>query len=102
MEAARSGNGFTYITSDLEWHEAVWQSTGNSCLVDTLHRVIIPLFGFSSIEIEQEKFDLVQDAQTHEPLLAAIRAHDPALAGKAFNRAQSLWRQNFPLIQAKA
>jgi len=102
LETARNGNGFAYITSDLEWHESVWQSTGNSCLVETLQRVIIPLFGFSSIEIAHEKFDLVQDAQTHEPLLAAIRTHDPDLAGKAFIRAQSLWRQNFPLIQTKA
>lgn len=93
LNTARTGSGFAYITSDLEWHEAVWQSTGNEYLQETLRRIMIPLFGFSSIEIAKDGFDLVKDAETHKPLLDAIRLHDPILVGKAFKRAEMLWRQ---------
>lgn len=92
LRTARTGDAFAYITSDLEWHEAVWQATGNDYLQETLQRIMIPLFGFSSIEIAQQ-FDLIKDAETHKPLLDAIRLHDPVLAGKAFKRAELLWRQ---------
>jgi DNA-binding GntR family transcriptional regulator len=99
--AAKSGDGFTYITADLNWHEAVWQITGNSCLADTLQRVIIPLFGFSSIEVAHEKFNFVKDAESHKPLLAAIKARDGALAGKAYKQAESAWRLRFKASSKK-
>jgi DNA-binding GntR family transcriptional regulator len=95
VEYARKGDGVAYISSDLEWHEAVWRVTRNNCLVETLRRVTLPLFGVSLIEMATKKgFDLIQDAMSHRPLLKAIRAHDPVLAGQALEQAEALWRHN--------
>lgn len=92
---ARRGDGIAYISSDLEWHQAVWQATRNNCLIDSLRRVTLPLFGFTAMEMASNKgFDLTRDALSHEPLLEAIRAHDPSLAEKAFKDAEALWEHD--------
>jgi DNA-binding GntR family transcriptional regulator len=101
LSAARTANGFAYVTADLNWHEAVWQASGNSCLADTLRRVIIPLFGFSSIMITPEKHSLMKDAQSHKPLLDAIRARDVAGAGKAYKQAEAQWRLQYWAFHSK-
>ncbi len=91
-QAAASGDGCAYIGVDLQWHEAVWQATGNQCLCETLKRVALPLFGFSSIRVAtQDGFDLMQDAMTHFPLLSAIQAGDPETAVLAFDRFVQIW-----------
>jgi DNA-binding GntR family transcriptional regulator len=103
VHIARQGQGVAYITADLEWHEAVWRATGNHCLVETLHRVTLPLFGFSSIEMATSRgFDLAQDALSHEPLLSAIRSHDPALVSKAFKHAEVLWQHQTKHVPARS
>jgi DNA-binding GntR family transcriptional regulator len=101
LSAAKSGDGFTYVTADLNWHGAGWHATENSCLADTLKRVIIPLFGFSSITITPEKRSLIKDAESHRPLLDAIRAHDPVGAGKAYRQAEAQWRIQYWPFQSK-
>ena len=92
LEAARTNDGVAYVAADLEWHEAVWRTTKNAFLAESLRRVVLPLFGFSSIEVATRKgFDLEHDAQSHAPLLKAIRAHDPVAAGVAFDKFVQLW-----------
>ena len=93
IQIAQTGDGVAYIAADLEWHEAAWQATRNSCLVETLRRLMVPLFGFSIIETAtQEGFDLEEDVFTHAPLLNAIRDRDPAAAVRAFDRFFEVWR----------
>lgn len=90
--AAASGDGCAYIGVDFQWHEAVWQAAGNQCLLETLKRVALPLFGFSAIRVAiREGFDLMHDTTTHGPLLAAIQAGDPDAAGVAFDRFVTVW-----------
>ena len=92
IEAARTKDAVAYIAADLEWHEAVWQATKNAYLAESLRRVVLPLFGFSSIEVATRKgFNLQRDAQSHAPLLKAISAHDPVTAGNAFDKFAQLW-----------
>ena len=92
VEVARSNDDIAYISADLKWHEAVWEMTGNSCLAESLRRVVVPLFGFSAIAT-QHGFNLKQDAYTHAPLLEAIVARDPVAAGIAFDRFAEVWRR---------
>jgi DNA-binding GntR family transcriptional regulator len=91
-EAALSGDGCAYIAVDFQWHEAVWQAAGNQCLLETLKRVALPLFGFSAIRVAtQDGFDLMHDTLTHAPLLAAISARNPEAASSAFDRFVLIW-----------
>ncbi|HEX4485286.1 MAG TPA: GntR family transcriptional regulator, partial [Terriglobales bacterium] len=40
--AARARDFQKYIRGDLSWHIAMWESTHNDCLVDTLRRIVVP------------------------------------------------------------
>ena len=94
LEIARANDGAAYVAADLDWHMAVWEATQNSYLTESLRRLVVPLFGFSSIEVAtQHGFDLEKDALSHAALLRAIRANDPVAAGKAFDRFARLWMQ---------
>jgi DNA-binding GntR family transcriptional regulator len=92
VDVARKGDRQAYIHADLRWHLAVWQATGNDCLVEALRRVVLPLFGFSSISVASRLgFDLVQDAHSHLPLLQAVLRNDPEEARRAFAFALEGW-----------
>ena len=92
LAAAKAGNARDYIEHDLSWHEAVWRTSQNQYLYESLRRVILPLFGFSMIGVAlQEGFDLVEDARNHEPLLEAIVEHDVAAVRKAYRIAAATW-----------
>lgn len=91
-EAARTSNCQAYIQADLTWHDAVWQTTRNETLRAALKRLVLPLFGFSAIQVvSRAGFDLRQDAYSHLPVLEGIRKRDPAAARRAFNIAFDGW-----------
>jgi DNA-binding GntR family transcriptional regulator len=93
VEAARASDCQAYINADLLWHDAVWLATENAALRGALKRLVLPLFGFSAIQVaSREGFDLRQDAYSHLPLLEAIRKRDPAATRQAFEVAFDAWR----------
>lgn len=92
VEAARRKDSQNYIRRDLLWHDAMWQIARNECLLESLRRIIYPLFGFSAIRVASAPgFDLMADAQSHYPLLKPIQENDPGAARRAFNDAVETW-----------
>lgn len=92
MAAARAREFQKYIRGDLSWHIAMWESTHNDCLVDSLRRIVVPVFGFSAIRVaSQPGFNLMTDLQSHRLLLDAIAAGEPEMARRAFNTAMKEW-----------
>lgn len=92
--AARAREAQKYIRQDLSWHIAMWESTHNDCLVESLRRIVVPLFGFSAIRVAmQPGFDLMKDLQSHRLLLDAIAAGEPERAKRAFHAAMKDWSE---------
>jgi DNA-binding GntR family transcriptional regulator len=93
VDAARSQDSRKFVRKDLSFHEKIWQITDNEYLQSALRRVVVPLFAFSSIRLASHRsFDLLQDANTHLPLLNAIKSKDPRAAREALLSALTLWR----------
>jgi DNA-binding GntR family transcriptional regulator len=92
IDLAQEGDGDAYIQADLAWHQAVWRVAKNSFLEAALQRVIIPLFGFSYIQLASSAaFDLEEDARSHEKLMDALHRKSPKEAEKAFAQAAEIW-----------
>jgi DNA-binding GntR family transcriptional regulator len=92
LDAARPNNLRQYVQKDLHWHKAVWRMSGNEYLESNLERVVLPLFAFSSVRFEDRgTFDLLQDAQTHMPLISAIASRDPAAARSQLLKGMDEW-----------
>jgi DNA-binding GntR family transcriptional regulator len=93
MEAAQQKLSGLYVRHDFAWHEAVWAISGNEVLRTTLRRLVLPLFGLSSVRIvAQKNYNLVEDAQLHVAILDAIARNDPDGAAEAFDRGIAEWR----------
>lgn len=103
--AAAGRNPLLYVQRDFAWHQAVWASSGNNVLADTLRRLVLPLFGFSVIQVvSRASFDLVEDAHLHTPILEAIVRKDAAAAVEAFERRIGAWTTHLreqPSMQTK-
>ena len=70
----------------------IWQMSHNEYVLEALRRALLPFFAFSAIRIvSRHPFDLLQDAQSHYPLLEAIKSKDPEAAQKAFEAAWAEW-----------
>ncbi len=92
--AVRARDFQKYIRGDLTWHTAMWEATHNDCLVESLRRIVVPLFGFSAIRVAaQPGFNLPADLQLHRALLDAIAAGEPERAKRAFHAAMNDWAQ---------
>ena len=92
MAAARAEDYKLFLQRDYAWHEAVWQISGNEYLQLALKRLLVPLFAFSVIRIARHgTFDLIRDAESHLPILEALKAHDPEQARSSLSIGLKEW-----------
>ena len=93
MSAAEQQSPALYVQHDFAWHEAVWAVSGNEVLRATLRRLVLPLFGLSSVRVIAEKdYNLVEDARLHASILDAIAKNDPDAAAEALDRGIHEWQ----------
>jgi DNA-binding GntR family transcriptional regulator len=92
QEAARANDRKAFLRKDYSWHETIWQITGNEYLQAALRRLLVPLFAFTAIRIvTRGAFDLLHDAQTHQPILDALKAQNPEAARNALLTGLTEW-----------
>jgi DNA-binding GntR family transcriptional regulator len=92
IHLAKEGDADAYVQADLAWHQAVWKVTKNQFLETALQRVVIPLFGFTYIQLASSAgFDLEEDANSHGKLMEALRKKSPRQMQKAFAESAEMW-----------
>lgn len=105
IEAATRKDPQLYVQRDFAWHQAIWLASGNEVLANTLHRLVLPLFGFSILQVvSHPSFDLLDDAQLHAPILHAIARRDATAAVAAFEDGLHAWTTHVreqPAVQMK-
>ena len=92
VDAARNNNAESFILHDYALHELIWSMTGNEYVPAALQRITPPVFAFAAMRMSKgNAFDLLQDAQSHMPLLDAIKGRSPEKARAAFLNALDGW-----------
>ncbi len=92
LDTARSQSAQAFILKDLALHEMIWQLTANEYLEIALRRIVQPVFAFTAIRVLScGPFDLLQDAQSHGPIIQAIKRNHPTQAKDAFLAAVEEW-----------
>ncbi len=86
MEAAMTkGDVKELIDSDLNFHLALGEASGNPLLADMLGRLLRPLFTFillRTMETHEGTANWVPDLPRHREMIYLMRESDPALAGR--------------------
>ncbi|PYV41022.1 MAG: hypothetical protein DMG06_18470 [Acidobacteria bacterium] len=91
-EAARKKDAQLYVQTDFSLHEIIWKIANNEYVEQALRRALLPIFAFTVIRvISRRPFDLTQDAESHLPLVEAIRSKNPKQARRAFLDAMDGW-----------
>lgn len=92
LDTARSHEAQVFILKDLGLHERIWAIANNEYLQVALRRIIHPIFAFSAIRILSGRpFDLLEDAQSHLPIVEAIKSGSAEAARSAFLNALDDW-----------
>ena len=92
LNIARAKKREQFLQFDFTFHMKIWAIAGNEYLESALRRVLVPVYAFSAMRIHSgEAVDLLKDAQSHLPVLEAIKAKDPELARKCFLSALDDW-----------
>lgn len=80
LQAARGQDQHGLLTHDARFHELIVEAAGNSVLLDAWSGLRIE--AFTLVSLIRSHLDLVAVANSHRPILEALRQRDPTLAGK--------------------
>jgi DNA-binding GntR family transcriptional regulator len=83
-QAVARGGYYEVAQADLEFHRAIWRSSGDNTLYAMLDQLTVPLFAFVSLErmrMQERLSDQV--VRVHEPIVRALRKHEPGAAQEA-------------------
>jgi len=78
--AARTSDQHGLLVHDARFHELIVEAAGNEILLDAWSGLRIE--AFTLVSVITSHLDLVAIANTHQPILDALRQGDPDLAGK--------------------
>lgn len=84
LDAARGSDQHDLLVHDARFHEIVVEAAGNSALLDCWSGLCIE--AYTLVSLIKSQHDLVAIANTHVPILDALRQRDGALAGKVMRR----------------
>jgi DNA-binding GntR family transcriptional regulator len=82
MSAAAACNNINaFYERDLRFHLLLAELTGNRMLVQTLRRIIVPLFAFVVVHtVRTQKGQWIESLDRHSRIIEALKTHDPVFA----------------------
>jgi DNA-binding GntR family transcriptional regulator len=94
MTAALSGDGDRMVTHDATFHRLVWERCGNPVLPKLWGLIEPSMRNLTRLSNRLYFADLTAVADTHRPLLDALRAGDAELASDLFaDHADAIWHK---------
>jgi DNA-binding GntR family transcriptional regulator len=92
LEAARGQEGPRFNRADVSFHLVLWGAAHNEFLEMALRRALLPYFAFGAIRAaSQDSSELARDADSHLPILEAIRNRDAQAGVRAFHAGWDYW-----------
>ena len=78
-------NDVAYMTGDLEFHLELWKRSRNEFLLETVSRIVIPLFAFETRVVvpRLSREERIQSLSSHERVVELLRAGDAQTARRA-------------------
>jgi DNA-binding GntR family transcriptional regulator len=83
-----------FYESDLAFHRKIWIMSGNSYLVDTLERVVIPLFAFFVMKTRREPESYRESAAMHGQIVKAMEGMEATELSELMKRSLSGWEDD--------
>jgi len=88
-------NDVAYMTADLEFHLELWRRSRNEFLLETVSRIVIPLFAFETRVVvpRLSREERMQSLGSHERVIELLRAGDSQTARRAMAEMMAAFQQ---------
>ena len=80
-----------FYEADLAFHRLLWKASGNPYLVETLERLVIPLFAFFVMKVSRERQYYLDSVASHERVVEAIPKLSTAALRKLMRESLAGW-----------
>lgn len=92
--AARQLDLDQFYENDLAFHRKIWEMSDNPYLVDSLERIVTPLFAFFVMKTSRERGSYVESAAAHEKIVTALPKTSAAGLRKLMRESVEGWKDD--------
>jgi DNA-binding GntR family transcriptional regulator len=83
-----------FYEGDLAFHRRIWSLSGNPYLVDTLERLVVPLFAFFVMKTSRQQASYVESACTHGKVVDAMEILNAEELREMFRNSLVNWKDD--------
>ena len=94
MEAAKEQDIAQFYKNYLAFHRKLWTLSGNRYLVETLERVVAPLFAFFVMKTIKDHLSFEESATSHEKIIAALESLEASSVREFLEQMLGGWRDD--------
>ena len=81
-----------FYENDIAFHRKLWELSGNPYLVDTLERLVVPLFAFFLMRNDRDRENYLESADNHLQFVEALPTLAAAELRKLVNESMTRWK----------
>lgn len=81
-----------FYEHDIAFHRKLWEMSGNPYLVDTLERVVMPLFAFFLMRNDRDRENYLESADSHRQFVESLPVLEAAELRKLVNESMTRWK----------
>jgi DNA-binding GntR family transcriptional regulator len=81
-----------FYENDLAFHRKLWEMSGNPYLVDTLERLVVPLFAFFLMRNDRDQENYIESANNHMQFVDSISTLEAAELRRMVNESMTRWK----------
>ena len=92
--AARQLDLNQFYESDLAFHQKIWEMSDNPYLIESLERIVTPLFAFFVMKTSRERGSYIESAAAHEKIAQAFPKMSAAALRKLMRESVEGWKDD--------
>lgn len=82
----------SFYENDIAFHRKLWQLSGNPYLVDTLERLVVPLFAFFLMRNDRDKENYLESAESHVEIIGFLPTLEEPELRRVVNKSLTRWK----------
>jgi DNA-binding GntR family transcriptional regulator len=81
-----------FYENDIAFHRKLWEMSGNPYLVDTLERLVVPLFAFFLMRNNRDRENYIESAANHVQFVEALPSLEAAEVRRIVKESMTRWK----------
>ena len=81
-----------FYENDIAFHRKLWQMSGNPYLVDTLERLVVPLFAFFLMRNDRDRENYIDSAADHVQFVESLSSCEAAELRQMVKESMTRWK----------